>query len=187
VVVPQVLEAVGRKDLRTAAPVLGRSAGADSARGSATSGFRPTAVRSLPQLHEALRKLLPALPPQTLEKMSKVSLQYFFWSGAGKLESCSKHWQARLSSLFKLASIQNGHAHRLRDTFAVELLLAGVPLERLSILLGHQSVRITEKHYAPWAQERQDQLEADLRKAWKKDPYANRRGDRLGTVRITHR
>src|SRR5882762_8369543 len=46
VFVPQVLEAVGRKDLRTAAPVLGRPAGADSGLGSAANGFRPTAVRS---------------------------------------------------------------------------------------------------------------------------------------------
>src|SRR5438270_12552205 len=63
VFVPQVLEAVGRKDLWTAVPVLDRGAGADSVRGNATSGFRPTAVRSPPQLHEALHKLLPAVPP----------------------------------------------------------------------------------------------------------------------------
>jgi len=46
------------------------------------------------------------------------------------------------------------------------LLLAGVPIERVSILLGHQSVRITEKHYAPWVRARQEQLEADVRKTW---------------------
>src|ERR1700731_3982288 len=61
--VPQVLEAVGRKDLPTAAPVLGRPAGADSGLGSAANGFRPTAVRSPPQLHEAPHKLLPAVFP----------------------------------------------------------------------------------------------------------------------------
>jgi integrase len=44
-----------------------------------------------------------------------------------------------------------------RRTFSVELLLAGVPIERVSILLGHQSVRITEKHYAPWVRARQEQ------------------------------
>src|SRR6266576_1997264 len=59
-----------------------------------------------------------------------------------------RSWQTRLRKLFKLANVPNGHAHRFRDTFAVELLLAGVPIERVSILLGHQSVRITEKHYA---------------------------------------
>src|SRR5205085_11882025 len=57
-----------------------------------------------------------------------------------------------------------------RDTFAVELLLAGVPLDRVSILLGHSSIRITERHYAPWTRSRQEQIEADLRAAWSNDP-----------------
>jgi hypothetical protein len=38
-------------------------------------------------------------------------------------------------------------------------------VEKDSILLGHQSVRITEKHYAPWVRSRQEQLEADLANA----------------------
>jgi integrase len=53
-----------------------------------------------------------------------------------------------------------------RDTFAVEMLLAGVPLEQVSMLLGHKSVKITEKHYAPWVKARQEQLAANVRKAW---------------------
>jgi integrase len=71
---------------------------------------------------------------------------------------------------FELARIPGGHAHRFRDTFAVELLLASIPIERVSILLGHQSVRITEKHYSPWVRSRQEQLEADLENAWRRDP-----------------
>jgi len=63
-----------------------------------------------------------------------------------------------------------GYPHRLRDTFAVELLLAGMPLDRVSILLGHSSMRITERHYAPWTRSRQEQIEADLRAAWSNDP-----------------
>ena len=54
----------------------------------------------------------------------------------------------------------------LRDTFAVEMLLAGVPLEQVSMLLGHKSVKITEEHYAPWVKARQEQLAANVRKAW---------------------
>ncbi|MBZ5636328.1 MAG: tyrosine-type recombinase/integrase [Acidobacteriia bacterium] len=65
---------------------------------------------------------------------------------------------------------QHGHPHRFRDIFAVELLLAGVPLERVSILLGHSSIRITEKHYSPWIRARQEQLEADLERSWITDP-----------------
>ncbi len=34
------------------------------------------------------------------------------------------------------------------------------------MLLGHQSVRVTEKHYAPWVRARQEQLEADVRRVW---------------------
>jgi intergrase/recombinase len=47
--------------------------------------------------------------------------------------------------------------------------LAGVPLERVSILLGHSTIKVTERHYAPWIQKRQQQLEADLRAMWSND------------------
>jgi hypothetical protein len=57
-------------------------------------------------------------------------------------------------------------------TFALELLLAGVPLERVSILLGHSSIKVTEKHYSPWIRERQEQAEADVKRTWAQDPLA---------------
>jgi hypothetical protein len=50
------------------------------------------------------------------------------------------------------------------------LLLAEIPIERVSILLGHQSTRVTEKHYNPWVLARQEQLEADIERAWSRDP-----------------
>ncbi len=74
--------------------------------------------------------------------------------------------------MFKLAKIQGGHAHRFRDTFAVDLLPAGVPLERVSVLLGHNSIKVTERHYAPWVRERQEQAEADALRTWSQDPVA---------------
>ncbi len=114
--------------------------------------------------------MLPEFVMAALEATPKVNEKYFFWSGAGKLDSAVRSWQTRLRKLFKLAKIPGGHAHRFRDTFAVELLLASIPIERVSILLGHQSVRITEKHYSPWVRSRQEQLEADLESAWKRDP-----------------
>jgi len=112
-----------------------------------------------------VNSVLPDFVVDALEATPKVNATHFFWSGAGKLESAVRSWQTRLRKVFKIAGVSHGHPHRFRDTFAVELLLAGIPIERVSILLGHQSVRVTEKHYAPWVRSRQEQLEADLVKA----------------------
>jgi integrase len=116
--------------------------------------------------------VLPEFVLRELEAAPKSSNEYFFWTGKSKLHSAIGKWQRRLQNLFKPAEIQGGHAHRFRDTFAIELLLSGVPLERVSVLLGHQSVRITERHYSPWVRSRQEQLESDLKRAWSQDAVA---------------
>ena len=91
--------------------------------------------------------------------------KYFFWSGEGLPKTTVADWQRSLTKVFKLAGIK-GHAHRFRDTFSVNLLEAGVSLESVSILLGHSSIRITEKHYAPWCASRQALLEREVEKVW---------------------
>jgi integrase len=118
--------------------------------------------------------VLPDSVVAALDSTPHVTPKLYFWTGQGKLETAVKDWQGRLREIFDLAGVSKGEgnavAHRFRDTFAVGLLLAGVPIERVSILLGHQSVRITEKHYNPWVRSRQEQLEADVRNAWANDP-----------------
>lgn len=111
------------------------------------------------------------LPPFVIEALEAAhgKGEYIFWTGESKPKSCVGDWQRSLRRVFKLAAVLDGHAHRFRDTFAVELLLAGVPLERVSVLLGHQSLRVTEKHYAPWVKARQEQLENDVRRTWNFD------------------
>ena len=66
--------------------------------------------------------------------------------------------------------VVGGHPHRFRDTFAVSLLLKGVSLESVSKLLGHTSIKVTERHYSPWVKARQDQLEADVKRTWAAPP-----------------
>lgn len=132
---------------------------------------------------------LPEFVAEALESIPKASERYFFWTGGSKLSCATGDWQAKLKRLFKLAKITNGHAHRFRDTFAVELLLAGIPLERISVILGHNSIRVTERHYAPWVRERQEQAEADVRRALSADPIvlmetkqATQSSERTGVV-----
>ena len=96
----------------------------------------------------------------------KVSEQYSSWSGESKSESATGDWRRALKGVFKEAKIPDGHAHRFRDTFAVGLLQAGLPMDRVSVLLGRSSIKVTEKHYSPWVRARQEQLEADVRRTW---------------------
>jgi integrase/recombinase XerD len=109
---------------------------------------------------------LPDFVLTALEAIPKVSEKYFFWTGESKIGCATGNWQRRLKGVFQEAGIPDGHAHRFRDTFAVELLKAGVPMERVSVLLGHSSIKVTEKYYSPWVAERQEQLEADVRRTW---------------------
>ena len=50
------------------------------------------------------------------------------------LETARKKWGEARADLFEKAEINGGHAHRFRDTFAVELLKSGTPIERASTL-----------------------------------------------------
>ena len=113
---------------------------------------------------------LPAAVVDALNTCPALSEQYWFWTGNSSKETLTGNWRRAFRRLCELARVRDGHPHRFRDTFATELLLAGVPIERVSVLLGHSSVKITERHYAPWVRERQEQLEADLERSWGRDP-----------------
>jgi integrase len=100
--------------------------------------------------------------------------RYFFWSGNGLPKSVVANWQRSYRRLFQLANIRKldgqkkrCHPHMFRDTFAVEMLLAGVPIDQVSTLPGHSSLKVTERHYTPFVKARQLQLQASVRAAWK--------------------
>jgi len=114
------------------------------------------------------------IPPDVAQELLAVlngDPEYVFWSGEGEEESITKSWaKLYLAPLFKAAKLSsNGHmkSHRLRDTFAVDLLEKGVPLEEVSKLLGHESIKTTEKHYSKWMKGRQDRLDVLVMESWK--------------------
>jgi integrase/recombinase XerD len=107
------------------------------------------------------------LPPDVAKiilALKKPESPYFFWTGNGLPKSAVADWQRSLRKLFKLAGVK-GHAHRFRTTFAVRLLEKGVSLEAVAALLGN-SIKVAEKHYAPWVQSRQLALEESVKKTW---------------------
>jgi integrase/recombinase XerD len=109
------------------------------------------------------------LPPTTVDALHASPSdhpKYFFWNGRCQRKSAVKIWERTFERVFEKAHIPKGTIHRFRDTFAVELLVKGVPIEQVSVLLGHSSLKVTEKHYAPWVKARQDQLERSVRLAW---------------------
>jgi integrase/recombinase XerD len=116
---------------------------------------------------------------RTVPTTSHTHPSYFFWSAQSKRKSEVSNWIKIFGKIVgtatkrhpKLFTESDGqpkpaHLHMLRDTFAVEYLLAGMPLEEVSRLLGHSSVLITQKHYAPWVLERQQKLASSVRTAW---------------------
>lgn len=121
---------------------------------------------------QAVYCVVPDFVVDAIEDTSRLSDKYFFWTGNSTLHTAIGIWQRTLRSLFKLAGVVKGFAHRFRDTYAVELLLAGVSTEEVATLLGHSNITITQKHYSPWVRSRQQMLEENLKRAWSRDPIA---------------
>lgn len=121
---------------------------------------------------------LPQFVIDELDRCPRLSPGYWFWTGNGSKESLSENYRRVFREVAKIAKVNDAHPHRFRDTFAVELLLNGVPIEQVSMLLGHSSIKVTEKHYSPWVQARQKQLEESLDRAIKNDPLARQESSR---------
>jgi integrase len=89
---------------------------------------------------------------------------FYFWTG-NSVKGGLTTWDSALRRLFKLAKVENGHAHRFRHTMAIELLNKGVPVELVAAILGN-SPAIVYKHYAPWVRSRQDALDSAIKQTW---------------------
>lgn len=114
---------------------------------------------------------VPIPPDVATEMLSAMELngspKYIFWhTGNGTERTAVTNWGDDLRRVFRKAGFAQGHPHQLRDTFAVSLLEKGVPLEEVSKLLGHTSIKTTEKHYAKWVKARQDRLDTLIVGTW---------------------
>jgi site-specific recombinase XerD len=62
---------------------------------------------------------------------------FFFWSGQSVPATAIGNMRRTIDRVCGKAGVE-GHLHRFRDTFAVRMLEKGVPIDQVSILLGHQ-------------------------------------------------
>jgi integrase len=65
----------------------------------------------------------------------------------------------RMQAIGKRCGVFDCRPHRLRDTYAVRKLAAGLGISDVSRLLGHSSVDVTERHYNKWVRNRAERLE----------------------------
>jgi integrase len=98
-----------------------------------------------PELREELLKPRPRTPAQEASSL-------LFPTRTGQR---MRNLDGILRALFRRRSIQGGHAHRFRDTFAVRLLERGASLYDVAKLLGI-TVQVCERHYAPYTRELQE-------------------------------
>jgi len=114
------------------------------------------------------------LPPDVAAELVALSAKHaryvFFEESDPDFYDLARTYTSRyIRPAFEAAKIPcDGHmvSHRLRDTFAVDLLQKGVPLEEVSRLMGHESIRTTEKSYARWVKARQDRLDELVTATW---------------------
>lgn len=111
----------------------------DSVTGHLTLRVLKNGVRLKVLLHPSAASALAGLPAQ--------DPRWFFWTGNGNIITCVGNLRRTVQRLGTIGGI-HAHPHRFRDTFAVELLTNGADIRTVQKLLGHNSVRTTEKHYA---------------------------------------
>lgn len=119
---------------------------------------------------ELITVALPAVVIAALDAARPPGRRHFFWTGKSEAVSVAKYWRRRLKQVAARAGVKGFHPHRLRDTFAVALLLEGVLMQDVKALLGHSSVATTERYYAPWNFAQRHRLGRVVREVHRKDP-----------------
>jgi len=108
------------------------------------------------------------LPPDLIADLAKLTLVggFYFVVESELPSSVAEYYRVKLGKAATKVKVKGAHPHRFRDTFAVRLLEKGVPLETVSVLLGHTDLKTTQRSYSPWVKSLQDNLEAAVQRTW---------------------
>ena len=108
----------------------------------------------------AVRVLSPKPCLDALEGIG--SGEFYFWSGKGTRSPLSVTTSVRLRNSTKsrksnTATRTDGGIHSRLNSYS-----PGCRLRMFATLLGHSSIKVTERHYSPWVLARQEQLDATV-------------------------
>jgi integrase len=97
------------------------------------------------------------LPREALDALTSFepkSPNFYFWTGNGQLETAKKDWSSKMLMLFEAAGVGGGterRSHNFRKTLAIKVAETG-GLDAAMNLLGHKSIKTTEKAYAKFTE-----------------------------------
>lgn len=114
----------------------------------------------VPEPLAAKLRSLPPLPWRGDDPKYPHAGRYIFWDGTGDDDDevlrkyLDNHIGRPLRQLGESLGlhVKEGnslHPHRFRDSFAVNCLNSGMRMEDVSLLLGHKSIKTTERYYCP--------------------------------------
>lgn len=119
------------------------------------------------------------LPKEAMDALSAIKPYpsgFYFCENEETLASAHSLYSKNIAELFEKAGIRtkvdNKLTHRFRHTFVVDLLEKGVPLETVSLLIGHQSIKTTQDYYAGWTKGYMDRAAKLVRDSWGKQADA---------------
>ena len=108
---------------------------------------------------------LPSEVIDALKSLEPKSRNFYFWTGNGQLETAKKDWSRVMLTLFRASGVEGGAArrsHNFRKTLAVKVAEKG-GLDAAMNLLGHKSIKTTERAYSKFTEGRKNQVRDALR------------------------
>jgi len=113
------------------------------------------------------------IPPDLVAALESLPLyagRYFFWTGKGDADTACGNYRRTMRELCTFAGVEDGHPHRLRNTFAKRLFAKGVGIETVAKYMGHKNIQITQRYYNEWIEERAGDAAERIREIWRKTP-----------------
>ena len=105
-------------------------------------------------LHPDLKRALDSVPAP---RGGPIPQTHFFWNGTSTVHSAVNVAERTLHRVFELSGVKGARSHRFRHTLATDLLAKGATEREAADILGITET-IVRKHYAKWAQGRQDRI-----------------------------